>query len=278
MNEVRARAASGADVINVVDSPLPIDDAKKIAVGSKSDWSPDGAKLVITKHVSDSIEDPGLEIHDLRTGTIDELAKVGKDPAWSIATNGPIAFLRGPENAKEEVWLIQADGTQARKIAQGGYPHWSGDGKTLYFTDRATKSIMRISPSDPNAASQLFYKAIDALYPVVSPDGSRIASIAPRLGLAVVKSPGGELVKNWPLGDNASGGLVAWHPDGKRLAYGGFARYSTGLWVADLESGKTRMIVAGKAWRPAWSRDGKHFLFAIDDDIYIIDADKLPAP
>ena len=28
----------------------------------------------------------------------------------------------------------------------------------------------------------------------------------------------------------------------------------------------------------AWSADGKHFLYVIGDDIYVVDSDKLPAP
>jgi hypothetical protein len=37
-------------------------------------------------------------------------------------------------------------------------------------------------------------------------------------------------------------------------------------------------VVGGKAWRPAWSHDGKRLLYVIENDIYVIDTDKLPAP
>jgi hypothetical protein len=50
------------------------------------------------------------------------------------------------------------------------------------------------------------------------------------------------------------------------------------LWLADLETGKSRRIIGGKAWKPAWSADGKHLLYLIGDDVYVIDSDKLPAP
>jgi tetratricopeptide (TPR) repeat protein len=251
--------------------------ARKVGGGSKCDWSPEGAAVVVTKLKHDA-SDVGLEIHLLANGGVHDLVQPGKDPAWSPAANGPIAFVRGSVPAKEEIWLIDADGTHERKVGRGGYPNWSGDGKTLYFHDRDKRAIMAVSTNSDEPAPQVVLKPVPSSYPAVSPDGGYVAYITAGNGLVVVKCPGGEFVKNWPLGGKVGGGLVAWHPKGKQLTYSGFAHDSTGLWLADLDTGKSRKIIPGRAWRSAWSHDGTQFLFAIDDDIYVVDADKLPAP
>jgi hypothetical protein len=201
-----------------------------------------------------------------------------KDPAWSPAADGPIECVRA-DPSQEVVWLILPDGTKERKIGFGGYPHWSADGKTLYFYDGRSQSIMAVLPSDPKAEPRSFFRPKEAAYPVVSPNGTQVAYVGTgnSLGLNVVKCPGGELVKNWRFGDNVHAGLVAWHPDGKPMMYCDFGAGS-GLWLADSSSGKIRQVVGGKAWRPAWSHDGKRLLYVIENDIYVIDTDKLPAP
>ena len=224
------------------------------------------AKLVVTKLEAGAIKDNGLEILDLGSGAVHELVAGGKDPAWSPASDGPIAFVRGSDLANETVWLVQPDGRNERKVAAGGYPQWSADGKTLYFHSRSTMSIMAVSPSDPHAEPRPFFKPMQSYYPVVSPDGSKVAYIGTSGGLVVVACPGGKLVKSFPLGKMVPNGLVAWHPDGKRLICCDFGAGS-GLWLADLQSGTARQVVGGKAWHPAWSADGKHLLYVIGDDI-----------
>ncbi len=251
--------------------------SRRVAIGTKSDWSPDATKLVVTKKESGAIQDKGLEIRDLVNGAAHDLVTHGKDPAWSPATDGPIAFVRGSDPAQEVVWLMRPDGTGERKIGVGGYPHWSADGKTLYFHVRSTMSIMAVSVTDSHAEPRLFFKPKESYYPVVSPDGSQVAYIGKSQGLVVVRRPSGELVKNWPLGNRVQNGLVAWHPDGKRLMCCDFGAGS-GLWLADLQSGKARQVIGGNAWKPAWSADGKQLLYVIGDDIYVVDSDSLPAP
>ncbi|HEV2969415.1 MAG TPA: protein kinase [Pirellulales bacterium] len=259
--------------------------SRKVATGAKSDWSPDATKLVVTKKESGAMQDMGLEVHDLVSGAVRNLVARGKDPAWCPATDGPIAFVRGSDPAHEVVWLVRPDGSEERRIGVGGYPQWSADGKTLYFHSRSAGSIMAVSLNDAHAQPKHFFTPKESYYPAVSPDGSQVAYIGASQGLVVVKCPSGEvvkfpgreLVKNWPLGNIVHNGLVVWHPDGKRLAYCDFGTGS-GVWVADLQSGKVRQVVGGNAWKPAWSADGRHFLYVISDDIYAVDSDKLPAP
>ena len=150
---------------------------QKVAIGSKSDWSPDATKLTVTKLESAGRDDNGIEIVNVASGTVHDLVARGKDPAWSGAMDGPIAFVRKTDGEKEEVWLIRADGTQERRIGEGGYPHWSGDGKTLYYHDHDAHSIMASVPSDPDAKPYVVCNLTQTDWPVVSPDGGRVAYV-----------------------------------------------------------------------------------------------------
>jgi protocatechuate 3,4-dioxygenase beta subunit len=252
---------------------------ERVGPGVKSCWSPDGNKLVITKVVLGS-NDAGLEIRDLVSGKSRDLLTSGKDPAWSPAADGLIAFVRGLQN--EEVWVVRPDGTGEHRIAPGRWPHWSGDGKTLYFDDVNSRQIVAVSVArleEPHAVCS----TLGFNWDTVSPDGSKVAFFNTARGLVVETCPDREPVRAFPYDGSrigGGGGLVGWHPDGKRIAYGSMAGVMnpTGLWLADLETGKTRKIVGGKAWKPAWSKDGKQLLYLLDNDVYIVDADKLPAP
>jgi WD40 repeat protein/serine/threonine protein kinase len=246
---------------------------REISIGSKSDWSPDGTKIVITKKESGNVSD-SIELYEIAGGATRDLVTSGKDPAWSPGSDGPIAFVRGLAHGNEVVWLVQPDGTQERRIGAGGYPHWSGDGKTLYYHDNHARSIMAIAPSDPEAKPHVVCELGESDWPVVSPDGGRLAYVSGAKGLIVETCPGREPVKSWAMEGNTGGGLVAWHPDGKRLAYSSFR--SAGLWLASLETGQAQKIV-DRAWKAAWSKDGKQLLFVIGDEIYVVDSNKLPA-
>ena len=248
-----------------------------IAAGDKSDWSADGTKLVVTKIETGAHLDKGLEIRDLVSGAARDLVARGKDPAWSPAPDGPIAFVRGPDDsAHNEVWLVQPDGTQERKIGVGGYPHWSADGATLYYGTDSDLSIMAISPGDPLAQPQVFFKPVESDFPVVSRDGVLVAFVSASKGLVVVNRLNGEVVKSWPFDNQARGGLVAWHPDGRRLACCDNG-LGSGIWLADLRSGDLRQAISGSAWKPAWSADGKRLLYVLGNEIYTVDSDNLPA-
>jgi len=250
---------------------------QKAGVGSKCDWSLDGTQIVVTKETG-KISDAGLDVLDLATMTARNLTVRGKDPAWSPTGNGEIAFVRMTDAGVEEVWLIQPDGTHDRRIGAGAYPHWSGDGKTLYYRDPGTSEILAIAPGDPKNEPRAACILRESYYPVVSPDGRHLAYISDGSSLVVETCPRRQPVKSWPSLSSGGGGLVAWHPGGERLVYGGWPAAATGLWLADLKSGKSRKVIDGAAWKPAWSKDGKQLLYVLNNEVYIVDTDKLPPP
>jgi Tol biopolymer transport system component len=64
-------------------------------------------------------------------------------PEWS-ADGNQIAFVHGAPDGTSELWVINADGTDehlvyscASPCNEVGYPDWSPDGETIYFSENA---------------------------------------------------------------------------------------------------------------------------------------------
>ena len=120
-------------------------------------WFPDGAHLLVTRLEGQA---------PLRTTSLWKLSLLGGSPqmirdnaaAGAVSPDGSrIAFLPGPagmwvstqSHFGGELWLMNSDGTNARKIAESGKPDqpnfrgswifpvvWSPDGKRLAYTER----------------------------------------------------------------------------------------------------------------------------------------------
>ena len=176
-------------------------------------------------------------------------------------------------------------GTVTRPAAaeQGFNPAWSPARDELVF-DRQIPSTGSVS-----AASQLFVLAVGTpaaqalsvagsrlmLDATWSPDGERIAYVcAPEpsnLDLCVVNRDGSGYRR---LTDDGAQMDPAWSPDGKTIAFRSIAAggASTGeIALLDIASGK--VTVLGPGFEPAWSPDGSRLVFAVEDGLFLMNAD-----
>ncbi len=70
----------------------------------------------------------------------------------------------------------------------------------------------------------------------------------------------------------------AWSPDGKRLAYVGYDRGNSAIYVHDLQTGQAKKLLSEKGINgaPAWSPDGRSLAVTLsygsNPDVYVIDA------
>lgn len=229
-----------------------------LAKGFRSSWSPDGRRLVFGTKAGNP---PGpLVTLELEGGKITEIANEGKDPAWSAKGAGLIAYVTG-DGAEEQVWLIEPSGKNSRKVADGGFPSWSADGKTLFFQSRKTFQLMAVDPAapEPSAAAKPLAN-VPWWYPAISPDGKRVAY---RQGsqLVIAELPPGKGVKRYaPL--PGAGFLGSWSPDGKQFGFGG---YGSDLAMIILDCQTERGVEFAPQWLtlPAWSPDGLKVAFDV---------------
>jgi len=174
----------------------------------------------------------------------------GQFPVFS-PDDGTIAFGgRGDPNAAQAaapgVWLMNADGTNRRRLCDGDHPKWSPDGKRLAVTHEdeqpGTIDIVTVETGQATRVLTSTYASIHGA--VFSPDGRKLAFI----GYVDRQLSAGELVTM-----NADGA-----PETRKV------------------------VMRGRiGWIPNWSPDGKQLTFVLwtkkmDVDIdtnYVIDAD-----
>ena len=84
---------------------------------------------------------------------------------------------------KEEIWLMNADGTQQRQIKalEGRAPEFMQDGRLL-FQSKSSPSQISIANTDGSNVIQLTNDDTNNMSPKISPDGSQIAYLSNRDG------------------------------------------------------------------------------------------------
>ncbi len=100
-------------------------------------------------------------------------------PAWSSDAKR-IAFQRSEDNGQYHVYVMDADGGNARRVSNGDvddrHPAWSPDGKVLAI-DSGTLAVREVWLIDVASGQRTQVTRLGAVasFPSFSPDGSRIA-------------------------------------------------------------------------------------------------------
>ncbi|MEQ1833768.1 MAG: S9 family peptidase [Candidatus Eisenbacteria bacterium] len=170
---------------------------------------------------------------------------------------------------RTDLWLIAADSlagpAEPRALTYDGrsaQPRWSPDGAQLAFVRRAEAAKppqVHVLPLAGGEARALTTLEKGASSPCWSPDGTRIAFLSghdPVLDVKDVKKPKHEPAR------------VVTTPE-FRWNNEGFTDFDhlDHVWVVSAELGEPRQLTRGKRFKEgglAWSRDGKHLLFASD--------------
>lgn len=207
----------------------------------------------------------------LRVFTHDRVTETS--PVWS-PNHEQIAFLRPRKRTSDQVWVMNADGTNQHAVSHfSGAPQlygnsatpdltWSPDGQELVFSAFANskagvQQLFALSVRT-HAVRRLTRLHVGATNPQWSPDGRWIAfvsGVAP--GRIYLLSP--RTHKAHAVG-RATGLDIAWSPNGKQLVFhsrgkletmtiDGTRYHSLGVWGAE----------------PSWSPDGRWIVFTYGD-------------
>ncbi len=239
-------------------------------------WSPDGKKLAFSPNVRGY---GGIAVFDLKSCETELLIVPGKSPKWSpdgrhIAFVRDARFLRVSEyvaaelkdqhffREEEEIWVINADGTEARRLVSGGAPSWAEDSRYIVYHSRLNHSLNTISITEPDSKAETIARC-SSPFPSVSRDTHRVAYVEDSL-LKIIDIPTHVLDTELPV-LFLSRSSVAWSPTGDELCLTGRndSDDRTGLWVYSLETGSSTRALGGQITGVEWSSDGTELLFSL---------------
>ena len=216
-------------------------------------------------------------------------------PVWS-PDGRAIAFVssRGNQGLTFGVWLVDADGSNLRNVANPGLgPAWSPDGRWLYYSTRggaaATAVVLKKVPVDGGLAITV---TTERLRNVIGSDGRTLYYSFERP--LVDGTPEFEIRAATPedapfrvLARIPASRVPIWQivnptlsPDGKWLAQALTDGLTTNIWALSTTTGEWRQLTDfGEratfiARRVSWSSDGRAILAAVaegDSDIVLLE-------
>jgi hypothetical protein len=235
-------------------------------------WSPDGDSVVFSLGVYGY---SGVAVYDMKSQETNLLIIPGKDPSCS-PDGRHIAFVRDCQALPlaqftaaerrdqhramedEEVWVMNADGTEPRRLARGArWPSWSPDAREVYYQCLTDDMLCAISIEDV-AAKPVPIFPCSAASPSVSPQGDRVAYVQDG-ALRITDLATRSVVAEWAFPLPIWGGT--WSADGREFAFGGTSRsveIRAGLWIYELDKAEARHVLTGQiaavSWSPAHTR------------------------
>jgi Tol biopolymer transport system component len=187
---------------------------------------------------------------------------------------GLIAYERRVAGGPVEIWLMNSDGTDQRRLTRGCCVDWSPDGRRIAFAGDDGTYVIRVDGSERTRLGERTLHRPDW-----SPDGARIAFTG-EVGLFVVRADGGAPQKV------ASGSIDSprWSPDSRRLAFERYltenGRRGSDIFVVGTDASPLRRLTFDLGHSsPTWSADGRRLAYQGYEDqignyeIYVLAAD-----
>jgi serine/threonine protein kinase/Tol biopolymer transport system component/tetratricopeptide (TPR) repeat protein len=240
-------------------------------------WSPDGKKLAFSMGAKGY---SGVGLYDPATKETELLIIPGGDPRWS-PDGRFIAFVRDSQvldveefataerpsqdqdraMPDEEVWIMNSDGSEPRRLAAGRYPSWGQDSTCVYYHSRINQTFNSICIVERDAKPRQI-TACSYGFPSVSPDGRRVAYLEGQF-LRVKDLDSQRVVAEWA--QPSAMAMPGWSPTGDELCVGMFGGVgsTSGLWIYRLGRREPVKVLGGpmRIRGSTWALDGTKLVF-----------------
>jgi Tol biopolymer transport system component len=232
--------------------------------------SPDGKHLAYSNlQMSSNLLSVAAEGGEPRPVTVE----AGRNARPIFSPDGSkIAFERWRPGSNPDIWVMDADGSNARQLtshpAVDTVANWTPDGTTLVFrSDRAGKAALWSYDLRTGKEAEVQKVEQDLDWPRLSPDGRMVAFNS--------RSGGGGAINVWlvPFGgspaqqltyDSQSVGFPTWSPDGKVLAVEMKRGEVSHVALQTVDGGPLEQLTddRGQSWPCSFSPDGDRVAFA----------------
>jgi Tol biopolymer transport system component len=191
----------------------------------------------------------------------------GLPVAWS--PDGQRILFGSARDGNQEVYVMRADGTEERRLTTNATrdtgASWTHDGRIVFSSEREGPTRLYVMDSDGSNAQPLPGSAPGDAFPVVSPDGRRIAFAtgpADNLDLVVMGLDGTQ--RTIVAGGPGSQWWASWSPDGSRIVFADETAEKFRIAVVGSDGSHRSFVPVESARWPAWSPNGRLIAFVRD--------------
>lgn len=224
-------------------------------------WSPDGRQIAFH---SNRASDADIYVMDANGRNVRQITFSGRDwrPRWS-PDGSRFLFIHG----FNEIYVMNADGSDARYITIGFGPEWSPDGRQIVFYANQANSLssdIHLSDADGRNRRNLTNSIANDWGPSWLPDGNSVAFVSSREGstrvyvldMACTFSAGQADACIHLLNlSSAINRTPRWSPDGRQLTFDSIYQWQSQLYFVNADGTNLRRVttLAGNDLYPVWS-------------------------
>jgi Tol biopolymer transport system component len=219
-------------------------------------WSPNGRRLAF---ISDRTGN--FEIYVVNPDGSDErrltrAPETDGSPVWS-PDGREIAFVRGVANhdgtpVRDELWVMNADGSEQRSLGRGNRPAWSPDGRRIAFRSvRTGKAELYLINVDGSGFLRLTRNPGAGGEPIWSPNGKKIFFVRGRNGKSDVYAMNADgsrqrnLSRNPEPPHDGRDNSPAVAPNGRRIAFVSERGGTQQIYVMNADGSGLRRLTGG---------------------------------